>query len=116
MIRVSFENLATLTEKGRLPRVRWRIGLPSRKTRQKRGPIDSTSIGAGRLGIDAQSGVFWPAAQVRCRFATDFATELAFKASGDPGRGGGGLFIGQGVVIHTRKRVRNFIIKCACRS
>ena len=57
MSRVSFENLATLTEKGRLPRARRRIGLPSRKTRQKRGPIDSTAIGADRLGTDTQSDV-----------------------------------------------------------
>src|SRR6476646_8514475 len=89
MSRVSFENLATLTEKGCLPRVRWQIGLPSRKTRQKRGPIDSTSIGAGRLGTDAQSDVFWSPAQVCCRCATDFATELLFEALSELGQGEG---------------------------
>ena len=75
MNRVSFENLATLTEKGRLPRARRRIGLPSRKTRQKRGPIDSTAIGADRLGTDTQSVVSVAVSEARPRFATHFATD-----------------------------------------
>ena len=75
MSRVSFENLATRTEKGRLPKARRRIGLPSRKTRQKSGPIDSTAIGADRLGTDTPSDVSVAVSEARPRFATHFATD-----------------------------------------
>ena len=75
MNRVSFENLAARTEKGRLPRARRRLGLPSRKTRQKRGPIDSTAIGADWLGTDTQSFVSVAVSEARPRFATHFATD-----------------------------------------
>jgi hypothetical protein len=105
MSRVSFENLATRTEKGRLPRARPRIGLPSRKTRQKRGPIDSTAIGANRLGTDTRSLVSVAVSEARPCFATHFATDQRLGSaesvsnSHPVGEGGGGLLIGRGVSI-----------------
>ena len=105
MSRVSFENLATLIEKGRLPRARRRIGLPSRKTRQKRGPVDSAAIGADGLGTDTQSFVSVAVSDARRRFATHFTTDQRLVSaesvsnSHSVGKGGGGLFVGQGVVI-----------------
>ncbi len=98
MSRVSFENLATRTEKGRLPKARRRIGLPSRKTRQKSGPIDSTAIGADRLGTDTASFVSVAVSEARPRFATHFATDQQLsllesasetRATVEGGRGSG---------------------------